>query len=400
MSDRCAACGGLNCAGAPRFGGYACQVSEPCQKEAENYCVDCVHGPCAKHGTPGRLEAQPVEPFTTERGFCLICKNQHPAPDRDHVVYGSETHRRGEHFTCRPKPCVGQGWHSDGFAAFGEAKYECDVCGAPPVALILRCEAHRTDPRRPEAQRHEPGSKVRIVGGAWVNEIGKFATVLRDDGQVACVSVHGEKGTLSLASSNLEAVNDQDVDGSGADGEADVDVPREDGGDLPEGRRVGRSASGVSGPGAPHRGEDQRRDVHLVGLSDPSALDGRVAGALRRSDAQPSEHEARCAYVNGVYVGVDCAKCGVWKEDFAMPCRAAATPVENDQAWCMCGGSCPDCQRLNYRPPSWEEWDRTQATLDLIRARVNDADDSIGSAEEALDKIDTALERLRRRGGE
>ncbi len=49
-----------------------------------------------------------------------------------------------------------------------------------------------------------PGDTVRIIGGAWHMSIGKLATVLISDGHVSTVKVHGEPGTLTTATMNLD----------------------------------------------------------------------------------------------------------------------------------------------------------------------------------------------------
>jgi len=49
-----------------------------------------------------------------------------------------------------------------------------------------------------------PGDTVRIIGGAWHLSIGKLATVIISDGHVSTVKVHGEIGTITTATMNLD----------------------------------------------------------------------------------------------------------------------------------------------------------------------------------------------------
>jgi len=49
-----------------------------------------------------------------------------------------------------------------------------------------------------------PGDTVRIIGGAWHLSIGKLATVIVSDGHISTVQVHGDPGTLTTATMNLD----------------------------------------------------------------------------------------------------------------------------------------------------------------------------------------------------
>lgn len=121
--------------------------------------------------TPGDSHG---ELFTTERGFCLICKNQHPAPGREHVVYGSETYQRGEHFTCRPKQRRSEVQESadeqwgfiesvNGKRAHPPTTPRCDVCKTG-AAVVYLCDGCLNKERRSLDAQPAKGQHVMVRG--------------------------------------------------------------------------------------------------------------------------------------------------------------------------------------------------------------------------------------------